>query len=261
MAGRRSRRGARPTGQVGEDAAGESASSLPVDLLEGEAHGPGSADAAEPNSALTIPAIAETDRAEHERPLATEFLETVSTSAIQSHSEEPAQPALTDHLGESDEAAGAAADHPEPASTLETASPASDPSPAESAPAADQQASGIESTTPPAVASADVAPVENSSPAQARSVIMSGANAKDEVAGRVSGWRGRRVNPAPGLASPLGFVRTVVEANVTVWSYLRKEGEAALTHLRALSGAKSPAELVDLQASEMAWSGPLGVDG
>jgi len=119
MAGQRSRRGARPTGQVGGDAAGENASSLPIDLLDGEAHGSGSADAAEPSSALTIPAIAETDRAEHERPRATELLETVSTSAIQSHqshSEEPAPPALTDHLGESDEAAGVAAAHPEPAS-------------------------------------------------------------------------------------------------------------------------------------------------
>src|SRR4051794_1455940 len=39
---------------------------------------------------------------------------------------------------------------------------------------------------------------------------------------------------------------------LTVWSYLRQEGEAALAHLRALSGAKSPAQLMELQASEMA---------
>ena len=34
--------------------------------------------------------------------------------------------------------------------------------------------------------------------------------------------------------------------------YLRSEGDAALTHLRALSSAKSPADAFDLQAQEMA---------
>ncbi|WP_336491479.1 hypothetical protein [Methylobacterium nigriterrae] len=101
-------------------------------------------------------------------------------------------------------------------------------------------------------ASAELAPAETSGPAQPQPAQITGASAKDDVAGRVSSWRGRRVNPALGLAGPLGFARTAVEANVSVWSYLRKEGEAALTHLRALSGAKSPIELVDLQASEMA---------
>ena len=37
---------------------------------------------------------------------------------------------------------------------------------------------------------------------------------------------------------------------MTVWSYLRQEGEATLVHLRALSRAKSPADLMDLQARE-----------
>src|SRR4051812_17450463 len=74
----------------------------------------------------------------------------------------------------------------------------------------------------------------------------------DEPAERGSSWRGRSAHPAQTLASPLGLARTVDQANATVWSYLGKEGEAALAHLRALSGAKSPTELMNLQASEMA---------
>ncbi|WP_162560549.1 phasin family protein [Methylobacterium durans] len=36
-----------------------------------------------------------------------------------------------------------------------------------------------------------------------------------------------------------------------MWSYLRKESEAAVAHFRALSSAKSPTDALALQAQEM----------
>jgi len=73
----------------------------------------------------------------------------------------------------------------------------------------------------------------------------------DEVSTGATGWRGRAATQATTLVSPLALARAAVEAHVTVWSYLRKEGEAALAHMRALSTVTSPSEVVDRQASEM----------
>ncbi|GJE11036.1 hypothetical protein FOHLNKBM_2073 [Methylobacterium longum] len=42
----------------------------------------------------------------------------------------------------------------------------------------------------------------------------------------------------------------VVEIGSTVARYMRGEGEAAMAHLRALSGARSPAEIIRLQVGE-----------
>ena len=65
--------------------------------------------------------------------------------------------------------------------------------------------------------------------------------------------------PAPSPMPPEDVVhagetelmRTLLQANLALWSYLRGEGEAALAHLHALSGARSPAEAMDLQAREV----------
>ncbi len=43
----------------------------------------------------------------------------------------------------------------------------------------------------------------------------------------------------------------VVEIGSTIARYVRGEGEAALAHLRALSGARSPAEVIRLQVGEV----------
>jgi hypothetical protein len=92
---------------------------------------------------------------------------------------------------------------------------------------------------------------ESRNPVSTQPAITSDASSQDEVSVGASSQKGRATTQAGALAGPLELARTAIEANVTVWSYLRKEGEAALAHLRALSGAKSPTELMDLQASEM----------
>ena len=53
------------------------------------------------------------------------------------------------------------------------------------------------------------------------------------------------------LNTSLSVARTAIEANMVLWSYMRDEGEAALAHMRALSGAKSPSDVMDLQAREL----------
>jgi hypothetical protein len=81
--------------------------------------------------------------------------------------------------------------------------------------------------------------------------IASNANSQDDVSVGASSWRGRPTSQVRAIAGPLELAHTAVQANVTVWSYLRKEGDAALAHLRALSRATSPTDFMDLQVSEM----------
>jgi hypothetical protein len=61
---------------------------------------------------------------------------------------------------------------------------------------------------------------------------------------------------ASGLAEPnrIAFAPDrldVVEIGSTIARYVRGEGEAALAHLRALSGARTPADLIRLQVGEV----------
>ncbi|GEP07875.1 hypothetical protein MOX02_59130 [Methylobacterium oxalidis] len=86
------------------------------------------------------------------------------------------------------------------------------------------------------------------SPAPASSEVI----AQGKGAQPASGWRGRTPAQAKVFAGPLNVARAAVQANVTVWSYLRKESEAAVAHFRALSSVKSPTDAVALQAREMA---------
>lgn len=51
-------------------------------------------------------------------------------------------------------------------------------------------------------------------------------------------------------ASP-NFTQTVFQMNVTAWVYARTESEAALAYLQALSRARSPSQVFDLQTCEM----------
>ncbi|MHB2211090.1 hypothetical protein [Methylobacterium sp. CM6257] len=43
----------------------------------------------------------------------------------------------------------------------------------------------------------------------------------------------------------------IIEIGSTIARYVRSEGEAAFAHLRALSGARSPADVIRLQVSEV----------
>ncbi|MGH1573450.1 hypothetical protein ACRAWG_25805 [Methylobacterium sp. P31] len=60
----------------------------------------------------------------------------------------------------------------------------------------------------------------------------------------------RPVSHTLWLASP-NFTQTVFQMNVTAWAYARSESEAALAYLQALSRARTPSQVFDLQTREM----------
>lgn len=252
MAGRRGRRGSGSTENSSTEGAptrgGNGLAALPHDV---GAHIPVANEAS--NTCLPEPrAIVAPDQHEHEPPLATELLETVSATAIQLHPVEPTEPTSApgasrprDNPGESEAS--------QDATSLPQAAPGdTTPAHVEVALAADEQAGEAQDTAGPADTVADETLAESRNLVSPQAAATSDASSHDEVSVGASGWRGRATTQAGALAGTIGLARTAVEANVTVWSYLRKEGEAARAHLRALSGAKSPAELVELQTSEMA---------
>uniref|UniRef100_UPI001FCB4859 hypothetical protein n=1 Tax=Methylobacterium sp. B34 TaxID=95563 RepID=UPI001FCB4859 len=63
--------------------------------------------------------------------------------------------------------------------------------------------------------------------------------------------------PGPGLAAAANRISftpdrlDVVEIGSIIARYVRGEGEAAVAHLRALSGARSPADVIRLQVGEV----------
>jgi len=177
----------------------------------------------------------------------TELLETVSTTAIQLHPTNPAAPTSTPSESKPTADPGEA-ETPEDAASISQAAPGdTTPAHAEVALAADEQAGEAQGTAGPADPVADETLAERRNSVSPQPAVTSDASSQDEVSVGASGWRGRATTQARAFAAPLGLVaRTAVEANNTVWSYLRKEGDAALAHLRALSGVKSPTELMDL---------------
>jgi hypothetical protein len=98
---------------------------------------------------------------------------------------------------------------------------------------------------------ADETLVESRTSVPPETAVTSDASSQDDVSVGASSWRGRATSQVRALAGPLELAHTAVQANVTMWSYLRKEGDAALAHLRALSRARSPADFMDLQIGEM----------
>ena len=98
---------------------------------------------------------------------------------------------------------------------------------------------------------ADETLAENRNSVPPQTAIVPNASSQDDVSVGAPSWRGRATSQAWALAGPLGFAHTAVQVNVTVWSYLRKESDAALAHLRAMSHAESPADFMDLQVGGM----------
>ena len=255
MAGRRGRRGSGSTEQSSTEGAPTSDSGRPAALPQEVgvgAHIPVADEASKPAGVPEPLAVVAPDQHEHEPPLATELLETVSATAIQLHPTGPAE--ATSAPGESrpSDDPGEAEASQEAASVPHAALADSTPAYADVALAADEKDAGAQSTAGSADRVVNETLAESRTPVSPQPAVISDASSQEGGSAGASSWRGRATNQAGALAGPLGLARTAIEANVTVWSYLRKEGEAALAHLRALSGAKSPTELMDLQASEMA---------
>jgi hypothetical protein len=253
MAGRRGRRGSGSTEQSSTEGAPTSESGRPAALpQEVGAHIPVADEALKPAGIPEPLAVGAPDQHEHEPPLATELLETVSATAIQLHPTGPAEPMSAPGESRPSDDPGDAEVSQEAASVPHAALADSTPAYAEVALAADEQAVGAQSTADSADPVANETLAENRNPVSTKSAVTSDASSQDKVSVGASSQRGRATSQAQALAGPLELARTAIEANVTVWSYLRQEGDAARAHLRALSGVKSPAELMDLQASEMA---------
>jgi hypothetical protein len=90
---------------------------------------------------------------------------------------------------------------------------------------------------------------------EATAAAIPEATAADETAAVIV--RAPAVAPeASGIAAPNRIAFSpdrldVVEIGSTIARYVRGEGEAALAHLRALSGARTPADLIRLQVGEV----------
>jgi hypothetical protein len=264
MRWRRSRRGSGSTEHANIEGPPASDSNGPAALpQEVAAHIPFADEAAKPAHLPEALAVVAPDRHEHELPLATGLLETVSATAIQLHPTGPAEPTpASAESGPSDDP-GEARTSQEATSVPQTARSSTTPVCTEVALAAgepdsgaqsalDEQAIGAQSAAAPADPEDKEASAESRNPFSPEPVVTSDASSRDEVSAGASSWRGHTTTHAGPLVSPYELARTAVEANVTVWSYLRKEGDAALAHLRALSRAKSPTDFMDLQVSELA---------
>lgn len=252
MRWRRSRRGSGSTEQANPEGAPVNDSSRPAALpQEVAAHIPSADEGPKPALLPEALAVNAPDQHEHGPPLATELLETVSATAIQLHRTEPAEPAPAP-------AASGPSDDPGEAEAPQETTPVPQAAPADTTPActevalaADGPGLGAQSPASPSGAVADETSAESRNSVPPETAITSDASSQDDVSVGASSWRDRATSQVRALAGPLELAHTAVQANVTMWSYLRKEGDAALAHLRALSRANSPADFMDLQVGEM----------
>ncbi|WP_144769207.1 hypothetical protein [Methylobacterium dankookense] len=72
----------------------------------------------------------------------------------------------------------------------------------------------------------------------------------DEQPLRAEMLRSRTVGHTPRSA-PLTITQTALQMNMTAWAYVRSESEAGLAYLQALSQARTPIQVIDLQTREM----------
>jgi hypothetical protein len=146
------------------------------------------------------------------------------------------------------------ADAPAPAATRAEDGPAAEAAP----PAADTPAPTVD----PVAAAAPVAeavaetvaepvtePASNAVPEAAMTAAEPIRDARPAVAAGAFGLAGGTSAPGRIVFSPDRL--DVVEIGSTIARYVRGEGEAALAHLRALSGARTPADLIRLQVGEV----------
>lgn len=128
---------------------------------------------------------------------------------------------------------------------------ASDDAGDEAASADDAQSAAVLAEAPATmtdISSVDQSAVEEAD--QPLPVTTEPASLRDEQLRPAEAPQSRPVSHTFWPASP-GFTRTVFQMNVTAWAYARSESEATLAYLQALSRARTPSQVVDLQAREM----------
>jgi hypothetical protein len=180
-------------------------------------------------------------------PLATELLATVSPSAMQllpADSDAPGAvlaPAAT-HPGREDKGASAAVGAPQEASHVDAT-----PLPNEAL----RSDEGLPDASVADEALSDAPPAECQGSVQLEPTAASPAIQRDETVGAASHRAGGPLSQTERPVDTMHFMRSAVEVNVAVWSYLHNEGRASFAYLEALSRANSPTSALDLQTREM----------
>ncbi len=222
----------------------------PVELPpEAEAHSLAGSHASAGTDMAAV--LAASDGVHHEpaRLLATELLETVSTSAIQLHPAEPTEP-MPSAAGDDASNNRGEAVLQKPASIPDAGLTSPEPAHTESALGAEEEtATALESAAP--ADSASALAVEEGSALHQQPRTDVDASSQDAVNSGAGDQVARATSEMEALGNPFAVARTAVQANVALWSYLRDEGAAALAHMRTLGSARSPADLLDLQAHEV----------
>ncbi|MBD8905742.1 phasin family protein [Methylorubrum zatmanii] len=189
--------------------------------------------------------VSEGQDSAEETALAARLTESVSPEAVLTATEEKAQPEIT-----SVETASAEADSAQAASgPVETApadtpadSLAAEPEP-EADPAAEAAAPAPESP-PVEIAAQDAERIEQAAESVVEAVVPA------EAVAAVTKAAPRSVRIGASFAFAPSFV-PLTEINAKLFAFARGEGEAALAHFQALTRAKSPAEAIRLQVTEL----------
>ena len=250
MLGWRRRRDPKSTRPTSAAVTHQSDVGLPEELPQkAEAHRPAGPHGSEGTDIAAVLAVTDVDQPELARHLATELLETVSTSAIQLHPADVAAAVPTTSSDNASNNGGEAVDQ-QPASVLAAASASPEPSNTEAVPAAEEQTDSAQRSAAAADPTFALAFDEGSAPYQPQQA-KADTSSQDEVNAGASDQAGRAGSEIEMLGTPFALARAAVEANVAVWTYLREQGESAIAHTQALSSLKSPADLIELQAREV----------
>ena len=184
-------------------------------------------------------------------PLHAHLLDTVSPEALgtaapaaEGHAPPAEMPVPADaSLAEPDFAAAPSSEPEDPAAEPEVATAARDPSPpVEAAPAAPEpEAPTTYTNVVPLKSVAPSRPPEPAAPVEAGEAPV---RLSDGALPSPASWRaGRR--PVPALRQDLEGL------GETLFTFMRDESSAVLTHLNALKDARSPADAIRLQVNEM----------
>src|SRR5690349_11013562 len=177
MRWRRGRRGSGSTEQANPEGAPVSDSSRPAALPQEVAvHIPSADEASKPAFLPEALAVNAPDQHEHEPPLATELLETVSSTAIQLHPIEPAEPTSAPADSRSSDGPGEAEASQETTPFPQAAPADTIPAYTDAALAADEPDLGARSPASPSGAVADEISVESRNSVPPETAIASNAN-------------------------------------------------------------------------------------
>ena len=200
-------------------------------------------------SIAAVLAVAEADQHEPARQLAAELLETVSTSAIQLHPAEAAELVATAPSDDASNNNGEVVSQ-QLAPALDDTSAGSEPLHVENALLAEEQTATVQDSAAPAELTASLSLDEVNTPHQRHQTEID-ADSQSAVNASAGDQEGLATFETEALDTSLAAAHTAVEANVMLWSYLRAESAAALSHMRALSSASSLTDIMDLQAREL----------